>query len=219
VPSALPEYLVSHGHSGGFGRFAAAQPLACRRGDRVVVESARGLELGMVLCPATAGHVRLLPPAAAGKLLRHATAEDERTQERLRSRSHQLFEESRRLAGVLGLPLEVLDVELLLDGRQLILQHLAWQECDPAPLVDALARAHDLVVRLESLAALAGPPEEEEGHGGCGQPGCGRAKGGGCTSCGSGGCTSCGSGGVDLRAYFAHLRGQMEQQHQRTSLL
>ena len=35
------EYLVSHGSSGGVGRFVPA--VACRRGDRVVVESQRGL--------------------------------------------------------------------------------------------------------------------------------------------------------------------------------
>ena len=37
------EYLVSHGSSGGVGRFAAEPGLCCQRGDRVVVESRRGL--------------------------------------------------------------------------------------------------------------------------------------------------------------------------------
>jgi hypothetical protein len=219
VSATAHEYLVSHGNTGGFGRFAAVPPLTCHRGERVVVESARGLEMGEVLCSATPGHVRLLVGTAAGRLLRRATPDDECDAKRFRARSHQLCMESRALAADLGLPLEVLDAELLLDGRRLILQHLAWAECDATLLVNGLAHAHDLVVRLESLAMPAAAPALEEEQGGCGQPGCGRASGGGCTSCGSGGCSSCGSGGVDLRAYFAHLRGQMEQYQQRTSLL
>jgi cell fate regulator YaaT (PSP1 superfamily) len=217
VLANVPAYLVSHGSSGGFGSFTPAAPLTCRRGDRVVVRSARGLEIGVVLCEATPGHSQLLPGAAAGELLRHASAEDEQAQERLRIRSQELFAESRRLAVGLGLPLEVLDVELLLDGRQAIMQYLAWQECDVGPLVDALAGAHRLVVHLEDLGLPAAAAEEE--HGGCGQPGCGRAEGGSCSTCGTGGCSSCGSGHVDLRAYFAHLRSKVEEAHRRTSLL
>jgi hypothetical protein len=73
-------------------------------------------------------------------------------------------------------------------------------------------------VGIENLTQPSAAPEEEH-HGGCGQPGCGRAAGGSCTSCGTGGCSSCGSGKTDLRPYFAHLRAKMDQQPQRTPLL
>ena len=36
------EYLVSYGNLGDFGRFRAAAPLACRRGQKLVVRSPRG---------------------------------------------------------------------------------------------------------------------------------------------------------------------------------
>jgi hypothetical protein len=214
---SLPDYLVSYGSSGGFGRFAADEPIACRRGETVVVQSCRGLELGVVLCEATAEHARLLPAAAGGQLLRRATRADEQARQQLRDRERQLFEECRQLVEELNLSLEVLDVELLLDGRQLIVQYLAADDGEAAALVNKLTGRHDLTVRLENLALPTGLVEEESG--GCGKPGCGRARGGsGCSECGSGGgCASCGSG-VDLRAYFAHLRTQMEQ-HQRRPLL
>ena len=212
------EYLVSHGHSGAVGRFAAEGPLSCRRGDRVIVESRRGLELGVVLCPTTARHARLLADPAVGRLVRRATDADEAEARRLRALAHTLFEEGRRLAAERELPFEVLDVELLLDGRRAVVQHLRWADCDYVPFAEALGDTHNIEILMEDLTLTEAPAEEE--HGGCGEPGCGRADGGsGCTSCGTGGgCSSCGSKKVDMRDYFAHLRTKMEQK-QRVSLL
>jgi hypothetical protein len=212
------EYLVSHGSGGAVGRFAAEGPLSCRRGDRVVVESRRGLELGVVLCPTTPRHARLLADPAVGRLVRRATDADESEARRLRALANTLFEEGRRLAAERALPFEILDVELLLDGRRAVVQHLRWADCDYAPFAETLGCVHGVEILMEDLAVAAAPAEEE--HGGCGEPGCGRAGGGsGCTSCGTGGgCSSCGSKKVDMRDYFAHLRTQMEQK-QRVPLL
>ncbi len=211
------EYLVGYGTSGGVGRFAAEAGCGCRRGDRVVIESRRGLELGVVLCPTGPRHARLLPDPAVGRLVRHATVADEAEARRLRTRSHALFDEARRLAAAGGLPFEILDVELLLDGHRAVVQHLSWAECDYISFADSLGRAQGLEILMEDLAVPAAAAEAE--HGGCGEPGCGRANGGGgCSSCGTGGgCSSCG-GNVDMRDYFAHLRTRMEEK-QRTPLL
>ncbi len=204
------EYLVSYGKNGAFGRFAATKDLVLRRGEAAVVHSPRGLELGAILCPATANHARLLASAAAGRILRRATAEDRAAADRGTALALRVFEDSRRLAGELHLPLEILDVEVLLDDKKAVLQYVSAETVDLAPLADRLAQDHDLFLLLENLA-LPGKDAEEETHGGCGKPDCGRAKGGGCSDCGSGGCSSCGSGKVDMRIYFAHLRTQMEQ--------
>src|SRR5205823_6165726 len=80
----------------GVGRFAAEPGLCCARGDRVVVESRRGMELGAVLCPTTPRHARLLPDPALGRLVRLATAADETEARRLLALSHILFAEGRR---------------------------------------------------------------------------------------------------------------------------
>jgi len=214
---ARQEYLVSYGSSGGFGRFEAVPTLACNRGERVVIESRRGLEIGVILCESTDQHARLLPVDSGGRLLRLASEEDEQAFSQLRQRAHDLFRVSRSLVLELQLPLEILDVELLLDGGQAIIQHLAPAECDASPLITALARDHGFSVRLENLALKTEPSEGEHG---CGKPDCGRAQGsGGCASCGSGGCSSCGGGKVDMRQYFAHLRSQMERHQRRTSLV
>jgi cell fate regulator YaaT (PSP1 superfamily) len=201
------EYLVSYGGAGDFGRFHAAAPLACRRGDRVVVRSHRGLELGSVLCPATPGHAHFLPNTTVGQLLRPASAEDEAQAGHQRERAAALCEDARHLAVERGLPLEVLDAEMLLDGEQAILHHLHWADFDERELVSALSRQYDLRVRLHALKSEAA---EEEEHG-CGRPDCGGGSGG-CSSCSSGGCSTCGAGTTDMRAYFAALREQMQRQ-------
>src|SRR5438128_1848999 len=104
------EYLLNYGTMGDLGRGRAAAALVCGRGDPVVLQSPRGLELGVVLCEARPGHVRLLGHVGCGEILRRATPEDQRTAERLRRRGEELFADARRTASTLGLPLEILDV-------------------------------------------------------------------------------------------------------------
>src|SRR5262249_22541325 len=153
------------------------------------------------------GHAHYLPNTTVGQLLRLAGREDEEKAERLASHCQALFDDARRLVGELGLPLEVLDAEVLLDGEHAILHHLHWGDFDERDLVSALSRTHGLHVRLHTLKTKASAADHE--HEGCGRENCGRAGGGGCGS--GGGCATCGvvSKGADLRGYFAELREKM----------
>ena len=63
-------YLVNYGQAGYLGRFLAAASYG--RGDRVVVCSERGVELGTILCEAGT-----LGPNGAGEVIRSATDADE----------------------------------------------------------------------------------------------------------------------------------------------
>jgi len=209
------EYLVSYGNNGDFGRFRPVRQLTCQRGVRAVVRSFRGVELGVVLCEATQGHAHFLPNTSLGQLLRLATAEDEQTAELMRERGQQMFERGRRLASDLSLPLEILDVEVLLDGQQAVVHYLPFAECDERPLVSQLSREHELHVALHNMAM----PKEEEEHG-CGRPDCGQKEGGGCDTCSSGGgCSSCGASKPnDMKEYFGGLRAKM-MEGKRTPLL
>ncbi len=209
------EYLVGYGTAGDFGRFRPTRELTCRRGDRVVVRSHRGLELGEVLCDATPGHAQFLPNTSVGPLLRLAGPQDEQTVAALRQKGQELCAEGRRLVGELGLPLDLLDAEILLDDEHAVVQYLRWAECDYRSLVSALSKKYAVHVIMQDLA----PAPEETEHG-CGRPDCGRNGGdGGCSSCSSGGCSTCGSARPEeVSAYFAGLRAQMEN-GQRTPLL
>jgi len=184
------------------------------------VQTGRGVELGEVLGPATLRQARLIGALAAGDILRRCTSVDDAAQGRLRQVADSLFEACRARAAQLALPLQILDVEVLLDDRHAIVQFLGGAEADAEKLAATQLNDSGLEIRFENLAAPAPPDHEEHASGGCGKPDCGRTEGGGgCTTCGSdGGCSSCGSSKVDLRPYFAHLRDKMEAQH-RTPLL
>jgi PSP1 C-terminal conserved region len=212
------EYLLSYGLAGDFGRFRANKPLACGRGDRAVVRTHRGLEMGRVLREATPRHANFLPNTTVGALLRLASPEDNGTAERLRERGQRLFEHGRRLANELQLPLEVIDAEVLLDGEHGVLHLLRFADCDVRPFVSSLSTEHALHILLTDLGRPgASIGEQEEEHAGCGREGCGEGAGG-CGSCGTGGCGSCGTTEpVVEKEYFAGLRDKMEQR--RTTLL
>jgi hypothetical protein len=212
------EYLLSYGLLGEFGRFRSSRPLALRRGDRAVVKSHRGLEVARVLRQATPRHAHFLPNTTVGQLLRLVTAADEATEAGMRKRAGGLLQRGNHLAHELDLPLQLLDAEVLLDGRHAGLHHQRWAECDVRPLESTLSREYDLHLWLTDLTRPASPaPPEPEGEAhGCGREGCGQAAGG-CSSCGAGGCGTCGAARPrDVQAYFAGLREQMER---RTPLL
>ena len=147
-----------------------------------------------------------------------ATPEDDVFLQRARPQADMLFEDCRRAAQELVLPLQILDVEVLLDGRHAIVQFVGGGEEDVTRLAATLAQ-QPIEIRFENLAAPAAVDHEDHASGGCGKPDCGRVDGGGCTTCSTGGgCSSCGSSKVDLRPYFAHLREKMEATH-RTPLV
>jgi cell fate regulator YaaT (PSP1 superfamily) len=214
------EYLVSFGLTGEFGRFHARVPLSLRRGERVAVRGARGLEIGEVLCPATSRHANFLPNTSVGQLLRRLSPADEKTATEMRARGQQLLERGQQLAAELKLPLVLLDVEVLLDGEHAVLHYLRDEDADLRPFVSTLSRefaAHVMLVDLSRDRQEAVSKDSEE-HAGCGRPDCGQKADGGCSTCGSGGCDSCGSAKPrDMELYFAQLREQMERQ--RTALL
>ncbi len=198
-------YLVSHGSAGELGVFQSKEPLDCRRGDRVVVRRPAGLAVGVVLCPAAERHLRILDGAEGGVLLRRATAEDESILAAAALRAQRVFDDGRRLAAEMNLPLEILDVEVPLDGQQVTLYFVRWAECDERPLIAALSKKYEALVALRDMAVPAGASA-------CGKADCGKS-GGGCTSCGVGGCaTGCGSKAKarEVSEYFQGLRRKME---------
>lgn len=203
-------FLVSHGRSGVIGAFTLTEPLPIGRGQTVIVQTARGVEIGTVLGPASIRQARLFGASSSGALLRRVTDQDETRRSELAQIEQQIFEIARAWATRADLAIEILDVDLLFDGQQAIVQFLG-KDTDTEKFAQALEQHFDLTIRLENLAVPSAPEEHE--HGGCDKPDCGRTAdgGGGCTTCSTGGgCSSCGSAKVDMREYFGHLRTKME---------
>jgi hypothetical protein len=207
------EYLLSYGLVGDFGRFRAARPLSCRRGDRALIRTHRGLEIGEVLRPTAPGHAGFLPNTTVGRLVRLVGPGDDQTAVQMRDRARLLFDRGRALAGEMQLPLDLIDSEVLQDGEHGVLHLLRRSDADVRPFVSTLSREFGLHILLTDLGRPGASLTEEEEPAGCGREGCGQeGGGGGCSSCGPGGCGSC-----DTKETPANLRDNMEQG--RTALL
>jgi hypothetical protein len=151
-----------------------------------------------------------------GQIIRPVTPADDYDWHRLQNSGPLICADGRRWAADSNLRLELLDIEILLDGSTAVIQFLGEAANREAELAEFLHRKHGLKILLENLSVPV--PPDEHAHAGCGKPDCGR-EAGGCTSCSTGGgCSSCGAGKVDMRAYFAHLRDKMDERP-RTSLL
>jgi cell fate regulator YaaT (PSP1 superfamily) len=208
----IEEYLAGYGLLGEFGRFRPLRPLSCQRGDRIVVRSHRGLEIARVLRQATQQHAHFLPNTTLGQILRPLTPDDEQAEQERQQEGQRLLARATALAAQLQLPLELLDVEILLDGEHAVLHHLRWADADLRPFVSTLSREHAVTLTLEDLSQPREPAAE-----GCGREGCGHGEGGCGSSSSGGGCASCGVAHASAdQARFAALRQQMER---RTPLL
>src|SRR5215471_4714025 len=133
------DYLLSYGKAGDFGRFYSTNSLSLRRGARAIIRSPRGIEFGTVLCPTNPSHATHLPNTTVGQLLRLASEQDEQNAQSMKARAGNIFSDGRDLANDLGMPIELLDVEVLLDGEHAVLHHLRWAECDMRPFVSTLS--------------------------------------------------------------------------------
>src|SRR3954454_23492419 len=69
-------YVVRYGQMRSLGEYEGLAGQEHPRGQRVVVRSDRGTELGEVLCPATDRSAQFLENPARGEIFRTATAED-----------------------------------------------------------------------------------------------------------------------------------------------
>ncbi len=156
-------------------------PLACPaeggfgRGDTVVVETGRGLELATVTAVDTHGR----PPGEGGtmaadqprRVVRRATAEDLESARRLEERGAEALRACRREAERLGVPLRPVAARASLDGRRITVYFTAEGRVDFRELVRNLAGSLKARVDLRQV----GVRDEARmlgGLGPCGRPLC-----------------------------------------------
>ncbi len=185
-------YLVRYGMMRHVGRFRADAETVYRRGDAVVVRSRRGTELGEVLVKSEVG-----ADSASSDVLLRAAGLDDFTQAKIAA-----SDRDRRLAECERIfrdgewPMELIDVEPLLDDRRTVLHYLGPHRLDASGLFQLLRDRCGLDVVLEPVGLdVEDEDEQEPEHAddhGCGS--CGTSGGGCGTGCGSGsggGCSGC----------------------------
>lgn len=164
-------YVVRYGQMRLLGEYAGLPDQLHPRGQRVVAQTERGIELGEVLCPATEQTTRYLENPSRGKILRIATAEDLEASARLNKRLDSAFQTCQELIGRRRLQMDLVDVEAILGGERLVFYYLAEKRVDFRELVKDLARAFRTRIEMRQI----GVRDEAKllaDYGDCGKPVC-----------------------------------------------
>ncbi|MHB9024550.1 MAG: PSP1 domain-containing protein [Armatimonadota bacterium] len=137
------------------------------QGERVLVETSRGPELGTVkLTPHEVSDAQIVPPLKC--VVRRATAADITRDALNREREDKALEACKRHIDRLKLPMRLIDAEYNFDGSHVLVHFLADNRVDFRELVRDVAR--DLHTRIELRQV--GVRDEAKLLGGCGV--CGR---------------------------------------------
>lgn len=141
------------------------------RGDRVIVRTERGLEIGEVLLEASERVLSRLNDPPQGQILRRMTADDEREATRIRRQATQEIEICERIVAELGLQMDLVDVERVFGGERIIVYYLADGRVDFRELVKRLAAEFHTRIEMRQI----GVRDEAKllaDYGDCGQSVC-----------------------------------------------
>lgn len=150
----------------GYFRYRSAEPLECRHGERVLIETPRGIEVGEALSPLLTDPPRndvgkVIRPT--GELQRKLTAmesfEHIRGQRDARQQAliqELLVEASRRIAER-GVAVDVVDGELLFHGKTVVLYFLGTPTDDLGVLASEFSQGREFHVLFNSVLEVAAP--------------------------------------------------------------
>jgi hypothetical protein len=186
-------YLIRFGLMGDVGRFTAEFDTPLERGESVVLRSHRGIELGEVLHATVPRAPSGDPPGQSSQVLRLATKDDIERARLAESERADRFHACQHVFESGTWPLDLIDVELLLDGDRLVAYCLGPHGADAAELLAALHAASGLPVIFQTIGSDLEEAEPTEDHdhacgscstgGGCGSShGCGETERG-CSGC------------------------------------
>ena len=166
-----PSFVVRYGQMRQLGECQDSNGRTYLRGDRVVLQSDRGTEIGEVLCLATERTARLLVNPAPGTILRLATGDDLRSEERLIARSRQGMAACREFITQRRLQMDLVDVEAIFGDERMIFYYVSEKRVDFRDLVKDLARSLQTRIEMRQI----GVRDEAKllaDYGDCGKPVC-----------------------------------------------
>jgi cell fate regulator YaaT (PSP1 superfamily) len=164
-------YVVRYGQMRQLGEYTGLADQEHPRGQRVVVRSDRGTELGEVLCPATDRTARFLENPVQGPILRPASPEDLAAEAKLAEFQREGFATCREFIARRRLQMDLVDVEAIHGRERMVFYYLAEKRVDFRELVKDLARAFHTRVEMRQI----GVRDEAKllaDYGDCGKPVC-----------------------------------------------
>lgn len=170
-------HLVQVGLLGTIGKFASVDRSVFARDTEVVCRTARGLEIGKVICEVDQ---QSEDAEFDGELLRRVAREDKKIVQRLDKFRDRAFAACRKLLVERGLKATLVDVEHLFDGQSIWFYFLGEVSPEVESLTEDLAEVYESKVKFRKFA--------ETLANGCG-PDCGTGSScGDCSGCAIGGC-------------------------------
>ena len=157
------EYLVRYGAMASIARFGSSEPVGGARGNRVVVRTDRGLEVGEVLV----GPTDDVQPGASGEVVRLLSEEDQSQLENLRHQLEPLFEACQNHFLQRGLPVEAIDFDPLLDGDKVIIYFLGEPSAELGRLATELGGRYQASVEFQPAIEVAPAGCKSGGHCDC----------------------------------------------------
>jgi cell fate regulator YaaT (PSP1 superfamily) len=169
-------YFVKFGIQQHIGLLQNLAAVSLTRDDRVVCETSRGIESGVILNSTDQGQFEGEHPH--GAILRPFTHNDILLDERLTRYRQRAFDACQELLSLHQIQTPLIDAELLHDGENLFFYFLGELDEAHASVVSALANRYGQKIRFQQFA--------EKLATGCG-PGCGTTA----SKCSTGSCSSC----------------------------
>ena len=166
-----PTFVVRYGQMRHLGECGDTEGRTYTRGDRVVLRSDRGTEIGEVLCLATDRTARFLVNPAPGMILRSASPEDLRSEARLGDRARQGMAACQEFAAHRRLQMDLVDVEAIFGDERMVFYYVSEKRVDFRDLVKDLARTLQTRIEMRQI----GVRDEAKllaDYGDCGKPVC-----------------------------------------------
>jgi cell fate regulator YaaT (PSP1 superfamily) len=166
-------YVVRYGTMRLLGDFEARRQVTFARSEEVVVRSERGVEWGVILCPATnqtatyLGHAK----ASGGRILRPASDEDRRTRLENSDREKKFFQQAVDMIRERSMQMQVIDVEQIFGGERLIIYYLSESRVDFRDLVKSMAREFNTRIEMRQIG-IRDEAKLLADYGDCGKPVC-----------------------------------------------
>ena len=164
-------YIVRHGVMRFLGEYEPVPEKHYARGQNILVQSERGLEVAEVLCESTPRAVQLLSEPTKGTIVRVMNDEDQAQAQACDEKEQAALTRCQEFIQERKLQMELVDVEFLFGGERIIFYFLAEKRVDFRELVKDLAREYRTRIEMRQI----GVRDEAKllaDFGDCGKPVC-----------------------------------------------
>lgn len=167
----MPHFIVRYGKMRIYGLFDSSSKREYRHGMDVIVRTDRGLEVGRLLSALPDERDSEADFKKMGHIVREMTVDDRNELHRMGEGQEERVTTCQQCIAKLGLPMDLVDLEVLFGGERIIVYYLADNRVDFRELVKMLAGEFQTRIEMRQI----GVRDEAKllaDYGDCGRPVC-----------------------------------------------